>query len=166
MFLVGCKTHFENRHSEIQFSPHNIWSSQKLIFSTYIDIAIIAILISDININIGQNFHISASLVSTFISKPCTSSTITSAWWNMIHRAYQVLSMDSRYIKIHTNSVCMSVCVCFILHCHTFFTVSSMLLPPCQGLEFFLMQLRLAILCHFLSSNFLWNVLASSKTVS
>lgn len=65
-----------------------------------------------------------------------------------------------------TNSVLVLVLfTCAFSDC-TFFTVSSMLFPPCQGLEFFLMQLRLAMLCHFLSSNFLWKVLASSSTVS
>lgn len=37
----------------------------------------------------------------------------------------------------------------------TFLMVSSIDRPPCQGLEFFLMQVRLAMLCHFLSSSFL-----------
>lgn len=37
----------------------------------------------------------------------------------------------------------------------TFWMVSSMDQPPFHGLVDFLMQLRLAILCHFLSSSFL-----------
>lgn len=44
--------------------------------------------------------------------------------------------------------------------------VSNMDRPPCQGFEFFLMQVRLAMLCHFLSSSFLWKALANRRTVS
>lgn len=48
----------------------------------------------------------------------------------------------------------------------TFLIVSSMDLPPFQGLVDFLMQFRLAMLCHFLSSSFLWKALASMSTLS
>jgi len=48
----------------------------------------------------------------------------------------------------------------------TFLMVSNMDRPPCQGFEFFLMQVRLAMLCHFLSSSFLWKAFASRRTVS
>lgn len=49
---------------------------------------------------------------------------------------------------------------------YTFLIVSNMDLPPFHGLVDFLMQLRLAILCHFRSSNFLWKALASIRTLS
>lgn len=49
---------------------------------------------------------------------------------------------------------------------HTFLIVSSMDLPPFHGLVDLRMQLRLAMLCHFRSSSFLWKALASIRTLS
>lgn len=48
----------------------------------------------------------------------------------------------------------------------TFLMVSNMDLPPCHGFEFFLMHVKLAMLCHFRSSSFLWKAFASKSTVS
>ena len=49
---------------------------------------------------------------------------------------------------------------------HTFLIVSSMDLPPFHGLVDLRMQLRLAMLCHFRSSSFLWKALANIRTLS
>lgn len=49
---------------------------------------------------------------------------------------------------------------------HTFLIVSSIDRPPFHGLVDLRIQLRLAILCHFRSSSFLWKALASIRTLS
>lgn len=59
-----------------------------------------------------------------------------------------------------------SLCLEGLLPPHTFFIVSSMDLPPFHGLVDLRIQLRLAMLCHFRSSSFLWKALASIRTLS